>query len=180
MSLGEAGQESAQEAGQESGVLRFDRRLGSMKVEPKPEEESDRNFPRNLHNAAELFTSIGHVDSARRLHATTSALLALLGTNPDGAAQHLLGRAAVCWACGHAGLPRNADKCHETAAEPRPVCAHCGEEEQTNFVRLTMAAADGGQQVVPWIEVRPKAAADHAADPPSNSDQRTRRNKHEP
>ena len=60
-----------------------------------------------------------------------------------------MGRACVCWACGHVGLPRNADACSERDAEPAGVCAHCGAAQETNFVRVVNA--DGA--TVPWMEV---------------------------
>lgn len=49
-------EESAEEV---PAALKFDPRFGSVKVEPNPGEEREPNFPRNLHNAAELFAAAG-------------------------------------------------------------------------------------------------------------------------
>ena len=42
------------QAARTNEVLRFDERFATIKVDPKPDED-EPNFPRNLHNAAELF-----------------------------------------------------------------------------------------------------------------------------
>ena len=39
--------------------------LTSLKVEPKAGEEKEANFPRNLHNAAELLVGTGHQAASR-------------------------------------------------------------------------------------------------------------------
>ena len=41
---------------------------GSWRLGPDDEEARSRNFPRSLHNAAEMFTALGHTSSATRLH----------------------------------------------------------------------------------------------------------------
>ena len=89
-------------------------------------------------------------NSLRRLHATTSAMLSTLKAGPDGTTAQSMGRACVCWLCGHAGLPANADACHETRTKPAPVCGFCGQNIQTNFLAVTQS--DGS--TVPWIETK--------------------------
>ena len=106
------------------------------------------SFPRSLHNAAELFVHLGHTDSAAQLHRCVTRTLQTLEVGPDGRSAQRLGRACVCWGCGHVGLPKNADQCSERSARPAGVCAGCGEDGQTNFVRVLQ---EGGK-TVPWIE----------------------------
>ena len=121
-------------------------------MEPNDDDEArNKNFPRSLHNAAELFAALGHGESAARLHECTSKLLSTLAAGPDGKTTHAMGRACVCWSCGYVGLPSNAAKCSETKPTPAGVCANCGSAEQTNFCKVTKP--DGGG-VVPWIEER--------------------------
>mmetsp|Transcript_9993 Transcript_9993/g.25497 ORF Transcript_9993/g.25497 Transcript_9993/m.25497 type:complete len:270 (-) Transcript_9993:1473-2282(-) len=110
-------------------------RAAFVQVEPNPGEESDANFPRNLHNAAELFLRAGLLPNAQRLHAAVSKLFTLLEQGPDGRTTHTVGRACVCWGCGHVGLPANADSCSERGPTPTGICRQCGGSEQTNFVR---------------------------------------------
>jgi hypothetical protein len=74
--------------------------------------------------------------------------LATLEAGPDGKSAQRLGRACVCWSCGHVGLPKNTAACSETAAEPAGVCAGCGDDAQTNFVR---GVREDGTRL-PWIE----------------------------
>ena len=56
--------------------------------------------------------------------------------------------------CGHVGLPRNTTACSETDTRPAGVCAACGEDSQTNFIRGT--STDG--KALPWIEGAPVSA----------------------
>lgn len=133
-------------------TLSFDARFALVKIEANDDDErASANFPRSMHNAAELFAHLGHGQSAARLHACTTALLRTLEQGPDGSTTHSMGRACVCWACGHVGLPANADKCSASGPTPQGKCAHCGGADQTNFVRVTQQR-DGA--VVPWIEHR--------------------------
>jgi hypothetical protein len=60
-----------------------------------------------------------------------------------------LGRGLVCWGCGYAGLGRNADEVAEHGTTPAGVCAHCGSDEQTNFLQVT-----SGKTVLPWMELK--------------------------
>ena len=156
---GEAGRggEEARGGKEEQVELKFDNRFASIKVEPKPDEARDSHFPRNLHNGAELLGATGHLEAARTLHAAVTRLLETLEQGPTGREAQRMGRACVCWACGHVGLPRNADEvsAEPGAAAPAGVCAACGDGESTNFVRVRNAQG----ATVPWMEAPPKAAA---------------------
>jgi hypothetical protein len=37
---------------------------------------------------------------------------------PDGRTTLSMGRGCVCWGCGHAGIPKNADACHKSEVTP--------------------------------------------------------------
>jgi hypothetical protein len=50
--------------GDGDGVLRISESFASIKVLPKVDERGHPNFPRNLHNACELFCATGNVGSA--------------------------------------------------------------------------------------------------------------------
>ena len=50
-----------------------------------------------------------HQEAAAALHRSVTALLEVLALGPTGRDKQRLGRGCVCWGCGHAGLPRNAD-----------------------------------------------------------------------
>ncbi len=139
---------AAGEAAAPRPSLKFGAEFAAFKVEPNDEDEGKSpNFPRSLHNAAEMFTHLGHTESAARLHGCVRRNLATLEAGPDGKSGQQLGRACVCWGCGYVGLPKNAAQCHPKKATPKGVCAHCGEDDQTNFVRCQK---DG--KVLPWIE----------------------------
>ena len=145
----EAGGGGAEGGGTEAPTsLSFDARIASVKVEPKDDEDSDANFPRNLHNAAELFAAAGMLSQAAQLHDCSTRLLSLLSAGPTGRQSQRIGRACICWSCGHVGLPSNASSVVESGATPPGVCAACGENAQTHFVRVV--SEDGA--VVPWIE----------------------------
>ena len=139
-------------------LISIDPRFASIKVLPNTRDESSSpNFPRNLHNAAELFLKLGLVDRCVRLSVCTKKLFNSLEQGPDGRTQHDIGRAAVCFQCGHAGLPANRDACGVGAGKsadegPRPVCAKCLCADDTNFVKVL--STDGKE--VPWMEGKPK------------------------
>ena len=81
----EAGGGGAEGGGTEAPTsLSFDARIASVKVEPKDDEDSDANFPRNLHNAAELFAAAGMLSQAAQLHDCSTRLLSLLSAGPTG------------------------------------------------------------------------------------------------
>ena len=87
--------------------LKVDTRFANVKVVGEEGMEArDKNMPRNLHNAAELFLRCGLVANAEKLQETTNAMFKILASDPDGAA-HSLGRGAVCWSCGCAAESRS-------------------------------------------------------------------------
>ena len=133
-------------------TLSFSPVLASFKVTPNPDESSDPNFPRNLHNAGELFLRVGHVGSAFTLHSAATKQLNILSNGPDGKTAYELGRACVCWNCGYVGLPKNKDKCKEKEVVPKGVCAKCGRDEETNFVRVQ--STEGEEKELPWMEAK--------------------------
>ena len=67
---------------------------------------------------------------------------------PDGSVTHSMGRACVCWGCGHVGIPQNSAQVSDQGCKPAGQCAQCKDDGQTNFVRVT-----NGDQSMPWIEV---------------------------
>ena len=147
------GKQPAEDNGEPKRVsLQFDARFATFKVEPNDDGEGKSpNFPRNLHNAAELFVHLQHKESAERLHSCVRRCLTTLEAGPDGKSGQRLGRACICWACGHVGLPRNASECRDKGPKPAGVCANCGDAGQTNFVKGV--GKDG--KVLPWIEAAP-------------------------
>ncbi len=144
--------------------LSFDPKYATIAVIPHPGEASDANFPRNLHNAAELFLRMGHLDSARSLSAACTRLFACYAAGPNGL-NVKMGRGCVCWACGYAGIPLNADECASEVSTVKGVCAKCKSDAQTNFVRVSNPN-QGESKTLPWVEVQPKdkAATDVAAE----------------
>jgi len=60
------------EGAREVCSLAVTKEYAAVLIEPNRGEESDSNFPRNLHNAAELLLAVGHVESAQRLQQCTS------------------------------------------------------------------------------------------------------------
>mmetsp|Transcript_7803 Transcript_7803/g.11900 ORF Transcript_7803/g.11900 Transcript_7803/m.11900 type:complete len:256 (+) Transcript_7803:71-838(+) len=100
--------------------LKVDTRFAMIRVEPKVGEGSDANFPRNLHNAAELFLRVNMVEAADRLQQCTSSMLDIYATNPDGSTGVSIGRACVCWNCGHVGLPQQHYEKEDTPEEQEP------------------------------------------------------------
>eukprot|EP00978_Attheya_sp_CCMP212_P034320 scaffold143148_cov54-Attheya_sp.AAC.1 len=52
--------------------LKVDTRFAMIGVVPKVDETMDANFPRNLHNAAELFLRVGMVPAAEQLRSSTA------------------------------------------------------------------------------------------------------------
>ena len=152
----QAGAQQRVGGGGKDGVLKFDKRFASIKIEPKEDERDDPNFPRNLHNAAELLIATKHGAEAAAMHAATTKLLEILEAGPSGRASQRVGRGCVCWSCGFVGLPTN--QCDEQALEPPGVCASCGKFD-TNFVRVVNA--DGA--TVPWIEAAAEAPPATAA-----------------
>ena len=172
---------------QEEGVQRIDERYATIRIEPKPDEEGDKNFPPHLHAAAQLFCMTNNVHLAKQLKMDVDAYFETLKEGPDGTSSHTIGRGCVvparlpsfafaalppfqssaaspaatpsslrcvCWLCGHVGVPKNADKCEKGQKVPG-VCGHCGENAQTNFVRLDQPRAPGeAPRSIPWMQAR--------------------------
>ena len=62
--------------------------FAQIKVEPNRGEERDANFPRNLHNAAELLLNLGDTPARTTDGATAPSPRAMGGGNKDEAAHH--------------------------------------------------------------------------------------------
>ena len=157
-----------------TGAVAVTSLFGSIKIEPNDEEEdANSNFPRNLHNAAELFVVTGQTSAGARLAAATNAMLNIYSEISDGMTNYSMGRGCICWTCGHAGLPANRDELSETdvgaavyrsgraaprarkRAGPAPECGACESSSATNF--LTVLRATGGAPsksatAIPWIQ----------------------------
>ena len=86
--------------------LKISPQYANIAVIPKPGEGSDKNFPRNLHNAAELFLRVGMVENSKRVKECTDGMISLYADNPDGKSGVRIGNACVCWNCGYCGLPK--------------------------------------------------------------------------
>ena len=130
--------------------------FANIKVEPKKEEAEEANFPRNLHNACELFVMCNLHENALRCSTCINTYMAFLSTNPDGTSKHKMGRACVCWGCGHVGLPKNPqDKLPLEGVEgPLPECGNCGSKDETNWVR----PLDAKKNTLPWMQADTKGA----------------------
>ena len=83
------------------------------------------------------------------------AFFDVLQLGPDGKTSHAVGRACLCWQCGHVGIPTNIDKCAR-GIKVAGVCANpaCASDAATNFVRPVRPGGD----VVPWIELKARAS----------------------
>ena len=132
--------------------LEISPKYATIEVIPNGNEGQDANFPRNLHNAAELFLKCGLVPNAVKLKECTDALLEVYATDPSKAVR--LGRACVCWECGYCGIPKNYV---ETQEKPGP-CANCTGSTQINWVRILGPPSDDSPSpsVLPWVEVAAK------------------------
>ena len=123
--------------------LKVDTRFANVKVVGEEGMEArDKNMPRNLHNAAELFLRCGLVGNAEKLQETTNAMFKILASDPDGAA-HSLGRGAVCWSCGYCGPGAATPKRRHRPAARAPAAT-------TNWLKVL---ADKKQEV-PWIQAK--------------------------
>lgn len=156
----QAGQEVSGELLREI-ELKIDIRSASILVIPKPDEVQDKNMPKNLHNAAELFLRVGMVDAAENVKRNVADLLDIYSNNPDGKSNFLVGRGVVCWACGHCGIPKggegNTVKDDLRHIPPGP-CNKCGEIEQVNWLKVTQPGVDATKSKkgeLPWIETPP-------------------------
>ena len=140
-------------------ALEVRRSFANIKVEPKAGEAAEPNFPRNIHNACELFVRCGLVANAKRAADCAAQFIELLASPPDGRSSCAVGRAAVCWECGYIGLPRNGDAAPAKGyGGPLPQCGRCGSSAQTNFVRVEVGSGGGGaassntEGVAPWLQ----------------------------
>ena len=126
-------------------AVEVQRSFANIKVEPKAGEAAEPNFPRNIHNACELFVRCGLVANAKRCADCAAQFIELLASPPDGRSSCAVGRAAVCWECGYIGLPRNGDAAPAKGYNgPLPACGRCGSAAQTNFVRVEIRSGGGG------------------------------------
>lgn len=117
-------------------------KYAGITVVPNGDEGNDQNFPRNLHNAAELFLRLGMVPNAVKLKTATDKLLAMYEGPPKDSIR--MGQACVCWSCGHVGIPKDYDEGRKT---PGP-CSNCSETNQINWVIIKRP--DGS--TLPWME----------------------------
>lgn len=127
-------------------------KYATIQVLPNGNEGMDANFPRNLHNAAELFLKCGLVPNAVKLKECTDAVLDIYQKDPSKAIR--LGRACVCWECGHCGIPKDYT---ESQVQPGP-CTNCNGTTQINWVQI-LGPSDpkaDGPNVLPWVEIAAK------------------------
>jgi hypothetical protein len=146
--------------------LKVDIRFARITIAAKDEERNDANMPKNLHNGAELFLRVGMFPAAEKLRETTLLMLDMYADNPDGRTGILIGRACVCWSCGHCGLPKaGADGKRpgddDEKLPPGP-CSNCGETKQINFLRVTQSKDGKKSTNIPWIEAAPLTEAEAA------------------
>eukprot|EP00943_MAST-04B_sp_MAST-4B-sp1_P009845 g9845.t1 len=126
--------------------------FANIKVEPKKEEENEVRFPRNLHNACELFVMTNQHGSALRCSSSINKYLDLLAANPDGTSKNNIGRACICWVCGHLGIPANANEMPESGySNIMPKCKQCNSSEQTNFIKIPRNGKNRWFSV-PWCD----------------------------
>lgn len=141
-------------------VLEITPQYATIQVIPKEDEINDKNFPRNLHNAAELFLRVGMLKNVETLKGCTDKMMSLYADNPDGTTGVRLGEACICWNCGYCGLPKgfqegsistNSKTKRKTRSGP---CNGCGEVDQVNWVRVT-SKKEKDITEMPWIEIAP-------------------------
>jgi hypothetical protein len=120
--------------------LEIDRQYSNFKLIRKEDELDDENFPKSLHNVAELFVRLQMIDHVSQMHKCVETFKKILENGPDGKQTNGLGQAILCFNCGFVGLPKGGDIGME--------CSSCREEEQTN--KIIVKQPDG--TIVPWIE----------------------------
>lgn len=108
-------------------------------------EGHDANFPRNLHNAAELFLKLGMIPNAVKLKECVDSVFTKYASTPDGKSGVRLGKACICWHCGYCGIPKDYT---EQQIQPGP-CYNCSSSAQLNWVRVCQP---NGKEDLPWIE----------------------------
>ena len=131
------------EAIKDGDILRLEvsPKYAGIAVIPNGDEGRDANFPRNLHNAAELFLKLGMVPQAVELKRATDKLLSMYECPPKESIR--MGKGCICWNCGYAGIPKDYDERRKT---PGP-CANCNESGRINWVFIKRP--DGSS--LPWI-----------------------------
>ena len=90
----------------------------------------------------------GNVERAIHTKYDTDTYLQLLEDGPQGGTSYNIGKACICFECGHIGLPSNIEACNRNK-KLNGSCNSCSGSEQTNFVSL--AKPDGSN--LPWKEV---------------------------
>ena len=139
--------------------LEINPQYAQIRIVPNGTEGQDPNFPRNLHNAAELFLKLGMVPQAVKLKDCTDPLLELYAAGPGGRTGVRLGRACVCWQCGACGIPQDyQDDDDEKSQKPPGPCFQCGETNQINWVRVTQPSGED----LPWMTVAPRSKEQEA------------------
>ena len=133
--------------------LKISPQYANIAVVPKEGEKGDKNFPHNLHNAAELFLRVGIVDNAEKLKVATDKMISIYAENPNGSTGMRIGDACVCWNCGFCGIPQIIDEKSIDEKVPGP-CFECGEKEQINWLRIKQKQGTNFA-TMPWIEVAP-------------------------
>jgi len=118
----------------------------TIRVIPNGSEAQNANFPKNLHNAAELFLKLGMVPQAVKLKECVDALLQRFASNPDGKSGVRLGKGCVCWQCGFCGIPKDYVEGQPAAGG----CANCSAVDQLNWVAVS--PEEKGSDDLPWIE----------------------------
>lgn len=128
----------------------FDKRLMSFRIEPNSGEDAHPNFPRNLFNAAELLLHQGMIAPTKRLQLCTNQYLQYLEAGPQEG--DVMGRARVCFSCGHCSLAEEKEAGAEGAvdvpSDKAGVCSHCEDGSHTNYVQLVLPNG----QSMPWIQ----------------------------
>ena len=145
-----------EEAGHKQ-LLTITPNFANLKVVPNSKEEyAEPNFPKNLHNVAELFLKVGRVEMAEKVSIACTSLFETYEKGPDGRTTHSMGRAIVCWNCGHCGLPSNGSETHMVNVTPKGICTNCRSDEETNFLKVTKAQGieAGEDQAIPWLELK--------------------------
>jgi hypothetical protein len=151
-------------AKEEVFYLNVDKRLALITIAAKDAERNDANMPKNLHNGAELFLRVGMMENMERLRETTAKMLDMYADNPDGRTGILIGRACVCWSCGHCGLPKpgmdGKRPGDENVKSPPGPCGNCGETDQVNWLGVTQNQEGKKSTDLPWIEAAPLTEAE--------------------
>ena len=167
MATNPSSSETSQAILKQGDILRLEisPQFANIKVQPNGNEGLDANFPKNLHNAAELFLKCGLVPNAVKLKECVDSLLERYASNSDQQNVSLaglrLGQACVCWECGHCGMPKNggvssSSSSSSNAQLPPGPCANCNGTNQVNWVIVTRGGANAGcgdnMETLPWIE----------------------------